>query len=45
MSAKNMDEKHNPNQVIPRIEKSTDQVYLQVETGHGLIGPYLKRIA
>jgi hypothetical protein len=39
-----MDEKHNPNQVISRTEKSTAQVYFQLKTGHALIEPYLKRI-
>jgi ribonuclease HI len=39
-----MDEKHNPNKVISRTEKSTAQVYFQLKTGHALIGPYLKRI-
>jgi hypothetical protein len=39
-----MDEKHKPNQVISRIEKSTAQIYFQLKTGHALIGPYLKQI-
>jgi hypothetical protein len=39
-----MDEKHNPNQVISRIEKSTAQIYFQLKTSHTLISPCLKRI-
>jgi hypothetical protein len=39
-----MNEKHNPNQVISRIETSTAQIYFQLKTGYALIGPYLKRI-
>jgi hypothetical protein len=39
-----MDEKHNPNQVISRIEKSPGEIYFQLKTGHAVIGPYLKRM-
>jgi hypothetical protein len=35
-----MDEKHNPNQVLSRIEKSTAQIYFQLKTGHALIGAH-----